>query len=118
METTPPPPSLVQIAVSNPESELSVPTRHILVKDIVSVVIAEEDIKTEEVPKSVQSFVAKFAETDGISSFSFLVIFCFYGQLCFNLIWFLSDAYSQQSWKIQLNVRTRVFQSNMMVKVP
>ncbi|XP_048617455.1 uncharacterized protein LOC106421651 isoform X2 [Brassica napus] len=64
VETTPPPPSLVQIAVSNPESELSVPTRHILVKDIVSVVIAEEDIKTEEVPKSVQSFVAKFAETD------------------------------------------------------
>ncbi|KAF3516502.1 hypothetical protein DY000_02064111 [Brassica cretica] len=66
VETTPPPPSLVQIAVSNPESELSVPTRHILVKDIVSVVIAEEDIKTEEVPKSVQSFVAKFAETDAV----------------------------------------------------
>ncbi|KAF2593029.1 hypothetical protein F2Q70_00045560 [Brassica cretica] len=66
VETTPPPPSLVQIAVSNPESELSVPTGHILVKDIVSAVIAEEDIKTKEVPKSVQSFVAKFAETDAV----------------------------------------------------
>ncbi|RID56254.1 hypothetical protein BRARA_G03467 [Brassica rapa] len=64
VETTPPPPSLVQIAVSNPESELSVPTGHILGKDIVSAVIAEEAIKTEEVSKSVQSFVAKFAETD------------------------------------------------------
>ncbi|XP_048592275.1 uncharacterized protein LOC106354651 isoform X2 [Brassica napus] len=64
VETTPPPRSLVQIAVSNPESELSVPTGHILGKDIVSAVIAEEAIKTEEVSKSVQSFVAKFAETD------------------------------------------------------
>ncbi|XP_009106338.1 uncharacterized protein LOC103832130 isoform X3 [Brassica rapa] len=64
VETTPPPPSLVQIAVSNPESELSVPTGHILGKDIVSAFIAEEAIKTEEVSKSVQSFVAKFAETD------------------------------------------------------
>lgn len=75
VETTPPPPSLVQIAVSNPESELSVPTGHILGKDIVSAFIAEEAIKTEEVSKSVQSFVAKFAETDGMSSFSFFVIF-------------------------------------------
>ena len=75
VETTPPPRSLVQIAVSNPESELSVPTGHILGKDIVSAVIAEEAIKTEEVSKSVQSFVAKFAETDGMSSFSFFVIF-------------------------------------------
>ncbi|KAH0920281.1 hypothetical protein HID58_027941 [Brassica napus] len=66
VETTPPPRSLVQIAVSNPESELSVPTGHILGKDIVSAVIAEEAIKTEEVSKSVQSFVAKFAETDAV----------------------------------------------------
>ncbi|XP_056847172.1 uncharacterized protein LOC108817506 isoform X3 [Raphanus sativus] len=66
VETTPPPPSSVQIAVSNPESELSVPTGHILVKDIVSAVIAEEDIKTVEVPKSVHSFVAKLAETDAV----------------------------------------------------
>ncbi|CAH8370998.1 unnamed protein product [Eruca vesicaria subsp. sativa] len=62
--TSPPPPSSVHIAVSNPESELSVPTGHILVKDIVSAVIAAEDIKAEEVPKSVHSFVAKLSETD------------------------------------------------------
>ncbi|KAJ0255985.1 hypothetical protein HA466_0090090 [Hirschfeldia incana] len=63
VETTPPPPS-VQIAVNNRESDLSVPTGHILVKDIVSPVIAEKDSKTEEGPKSVNSFVAKLAETD------------------------------------------------------
>lgn len=72
VETTPLPAS----AVSNPVAELGVSTSHILVKDIVSTVIAKEEIKTKEgihisVPRSElkeHSFVAKLAEAEGIYS--------------------------------------------------
>lgn len=72
------PPASVQLAVSNPEAELVVPTGHILVKDIASTVIAEETKTKDETlictPKSElkeHSSVAKLAKVEGIHSYSF-----------------------------------------------
>ncbi|VVA95523.1 unnamed protein product [Arabis nemorensis] len=77
VETTPPPAS-VHLAVTHPEAELGVPTGHILVKDISSTFVPEEDIKTKElVLDSISrselkehSFVAKLAEAEAIMEIS------------------------------------------------
>ncbi|KAL1190000.1 hypothetical protein V5N11_033309 [Cardamine amara subsp. amara] len=69
VEITPLPAS-VQLAVSNHEVELGVSTAHMLLKDIASTVITNEDIKTkEEIPiyeLKEHSFVATLAEAAAI----------------------------------------------------
>lgn len=97
---TSPPPASVHLAVSNPEAELGVPTGHILVEDIASTVVPEEDIKTkEEILVSISrselkehSFVAKLAEAEGIYSYSFglsyflpFMVNLIFSNLCFLL---------------------------------